>query len=252
MIDVEYKIPLLTIITVVYNSKDLIEATLRSVSVVKDDTIEYIIIDGESTDGTVEIISNYLSNIDLFLSEKDNGIYDAMNKGITLAKGKYVAFLNAGDKYVTNFSSLIRENLNYKYEVLSFGINFIYPNGKLIEVLPVPYTLNTFDPQFMYLPHPGLFVKKDLFVKYGLFDDNFKSSSDLEWINRIITSKDLNLLIIKKPITNFLAGGMSSSYTAFLETKEIAVKYGKSKIKSNWIFFKQVLLYALKKVYKAL
>jgi glycosyltransferase involved in cell wall biosynthesis len=242
--------PLLTIITVVYNSRNLIEDTLKSITLIKDNTIEYIVIDGGSTDGTVNIINNYLDTINVFVTEKDNGIYDAMNKGIALSHGKYISFLNAGDTYVSNFKSLIQEHFSFKYDAFSFGINYLYSDIGLIEQLPEQYTLNKFDPQFMYLPHPGLFAKRDLFVKFGLFNVYYKSSADLDWINRVITSKDLNFQIVKKPITNFLAGGMSSSYTAFSETKEIAIKYGKSKIKSNWIFFKQIILLSINKTFK--
>ncbi|NQU34182.1 MAG: glycosyltransferase [Bacteroidetes bacterium] len=91
---------LLTIITIVYNGVDILEKTIKSIKSQDRELYEYIIVDGGSTDGTLNIISKYIKDIDHFVSEPDNGIYDAMNKGVTLARGKSLLFMNAGDYFV--------------------------------------------------------------------------------------------------------------------------------------------------------
>ena len=94
--------PLVSIVTVVYNGENFLEETIKSVINQTYENIEYIIIDGGSTDGTVDIIKKYEDKINYWVSEKDAGIYDAMNKGIEAFKGDYINFLNAGDSYVNN------------------------------------------------------------------------------------------------------------------------------------------------------
>ncbi|EGQ9531550.1 glycosyltransferase, partial [Vibrio parahaemolyticus] len=102
----------ITVVTVVYNCEDYISSCIQSVITQPNiDEIEYIIIDGGSTDRTMEIINQYKESIDVIISESDEGIYDAMNKGLNLAKGEYICFLNADDIYVSNTLSYISEML---------------------------------------------------------------------------------------------------------------------------------------------
>lgn len=236
------KMPMLTIITVVYNSGDLILETLQSVRSKKNESLEYIIIDGGSTDETITHIIEFKSSIDHYISERDAGIYDAMNKGIKQASGDYICFLNAGDTLADDFITKVGQYLNGQYDILSYGIQIKAPSGKLSLYLPEEIDRNTFNPQHMYLPHPGLLVKKTIFENYGVFDVSFKSSADLEWVNRIITKTNINIKYLYTPIVVFLAGGVSTSYLAYKESKNIAIIYGKSALSANYIFSKQVLL----------
>ena len=114
---------LITIITVVYNSKNNIDLTLDSVRRIKNNNIEYVVIDGNSNDGTLDILNKNIDIIDTLISEEDKGIYDAMNKGIENSSGKYIAFLNAGDSYLADFNYSTSLLLNENYDVFSFGIN---------------------------------------------------------------------------------------------------------------------------------
>jgi glycosyltransferase involved in cell wall biosynthesis len=108
------KNPLITIITVVFNGEKFLEETICSVVNQTYDNIEYIIIDGGSTDGTLDIIRKYEKKIDYWISEKDKGIYDAMNKGIEIATGEWINFMNAGDRFLNPFIiANIRFNNNY-------------------------------------------------------------------------------------------------------------------------------------------
>ena len=250
MLESKIEQPLLSIITVVFNSELLIRETLQSVASIKNNQIEYILIDGASTDETNEIVKPYLDIIDIYISESDSGIYDAMNKGIKLSNGEFISFLNSGDIYLSDFPNLIEKNLTDHFDLFSFGIYEKNTNGDLFMKLPLECNSLNFNPQFMYLPHPGIIARKELFDKYGLFDVSFKSSSDLDWVNRVLINLDFKYKTIKIPIVVFLLGGISLSFISFAETRRIAIKYGKSIFKSNGIFIKQVILLLLNKLKK--
>lgn len=164
--------PLVSIITVVFNGKNTLEKTILSVINQNYQNIEYIIIDGGSTDGTLEIIHKYEKEIDYWISEKDNGIYDAMNKGILAANGKFVNFMNAGDYFFDN-NILQKLPLNPLSKII-FG-NIMYESGKVFE--------STFDYR-MYLKntlhHQSAFYALDLLKQLGLFDTNFKILADYD------------------------------------------------------------------------
>ena len=239
---------LITIITVVYNSKNNIDLTLDSVRRIKNNNIEYVVIDGNSNDGTLDILNKNIDIIDTLISEEDKGIYDAMNKGIENSSGKYIAFLNAGDPYLADFNDSTSLLLNENYDVFSFGINMFKENSDLIYISPTIINLSKFDPQHMYLPHPGLLVNREVFNKIGKFNINFKSAGDLDWVNRLILNYDNKIIIINKALVNFLAGGISFSINSFREARNISIYYRKSIFISNYIFLKQILYYVVKSI----
>lgn len=239
---------LITIITVVYNSKNNIHLTLDSVRRIKNNNIEYVVIDGNSNDGTLDILNKNIDIIDTLISEEDKGIYDAMNKGIENSSGKYIAFLNAGDSYLADFNDSTSLLLNENYDVFSFGINMFKENSDLIYISPTIINLSKFDPQHMYLPHPGLLVNREVFNKIGKFNINFKSAGDLDWVNRLILNYDYKIKIINKALVNFLAGGISFSINSFREARNISIYYRKSIFISNYIFLKQILYYVVKSI----
>jgi len=239
---------LITIITVVYNSKNNIDLTLDSVRRIKNNNIEYVVIDGNSNDGTLDILNKNIDIIDTLISEEDKGIYDAMNKGIENSSGKYIAFLNAGDSYLADFNDSTSLLLNENYDVFSFGINMFKENSVVIYISPTIINLSKFDPQHMYLPHPGLLVNREVFNKIGKFNINFKSAGDLDWVNRLILNYDYKIKIINKALVNFLAGGISFSINSFREARNISIYYRKSIFISNYIFLKQILYYVVKSI----
>lgn len=189
---VDLKQPFVSIITVVYNAEKTIEKTILSVTNQKPKLVEYIIIDGGSTDGTLEIIKKHKNGIDYWISEKDNGIYDAMNKGISIAKGRYINFINSGDlllKLPIIDTVLPSDILAYPV-MLSNSKIFLPYWGKGIK------THNT-------LPHQGCFYKKcdDLKfnVKYKVFADfalnqqYFKKNKEIKTFNSpVVAIHDIN------------------------------------------------------------
>lgn len=168
------KFPLVSIITVCYNSVETIEKTVNSVLHQTYPNIEYIIVDGGSTDGTVDVISRYSDKITYWISEPDKGIYDAMNKGLLKATGKWVNFLNSGDWYCSNnVISKISPFLNDESDIVYGDVYFVQTNYMFIcrceSIDNMKYR--------MINPHPATFVRREYHVSH-LFDISYKSSGD--------------------------------------------------------------------------
>lgn len=165
--------PLISIITAVYNGEKTLEKTIQSVINQTYENIEFIIIDGGSSDRTVDIIKKYEDKIDYWVSEKDRGISDAFNKGILASKGDYINFQGDSDIFVSN--SVIEEifkNIDSSEDMLVCGrVNVLSPQGKIIHTTASKKNFNKKELlKHMALPHQGLFTHRKLFEKYGLFD----------------------------------------------------------------------------------
>ena len=169
------KNPKITVVTICYNAVNTIEKTILSVINQTYNNIEYIVVDGASTDGTMDIIKKYDDRIAKWVSEPDNGIYDAMNKGIDMATGEWINFMNAGDIFFSCFSissafdivDTISADIIYGYQVHS------YKYGKYVRIR---LSLDRFR-YCMPIGHPSTFVKTSL-MKECKFDTNFKIAAD--------------------------------------------------------------------------
>lgn len=172
--------PLLTIVTVVLNKEDLIESTILSVLNQSYSNIEYIVIDGGSKDGTTEVINKYKENITHIISEKDGGIYHAMNKGINLAKGSWINFMNAGDKFTNN-------NVLSKLPFSTCSNNSIlYGNRSHIGKAIYPYKSRILKFGEIMACHQSMFFNMNpIFKKSVLYDTKFLIYADYELVNRL-------------------------------------------------------------------
>lgn len=180
------KQPIITIITVAYNVVNTIEKTILSVINQTYPDIEYIIIDGGSFDGTISIIEKYSSKISYWISEKDNGIYDAMNKGIEKANGKYIQFLNASDVlYKKNTIQHIIENLPNNDVDVIYG-NIIIERKNEFQYMK-PASLETFKNRFP-IYHPSTWVKSEIMKKMK-FDTTFSIAADFNFFRIIYFQK---------------------------------------------------------------
>lgn len=213
--------PLISIITVVYNGEKYLEKTIKSVINQMYENIEYIIIDGGSTDGTLDIIKKYENKIDYWVSEQDSGIYDAMNKGIELAKGEWINFMNAGDRFFDiNVLSEVSINLNAD---LVYGNHAIYlGDSNSCNIVDVKCYKDTRNIPFC---HQSLFAKTELLKKFH-FDLKYKIASDYDQYMKI---KHFNATIKHIPLTIslYLDGGLSaiSRKKLIYEYYEITKKY---------------------------
>lgn len=199
--------PLITVITVTYNCVSSIEGTMLSVLSQTYPDIEYIIIDGKSTDGTMDIVSKYKDRLATCISEPDKGIFDAMNKGIDHAKGRWIIFMNAGDKFVSEttiaeaFSHPIPENTGFV-----FG-NIQTLQGDL-NLTPFVYSKKRYTG--MGICHQSIFVRADL-AKQIKFDLNYKYAADYNMMRKI-HSMGYGFVDVKIPICLFDLSGLTSRH----------------------------------------
>lgn len=214
-----------TIITPAYNSASTIARTIESVINQTYKNIEYIIVDGGSTDDTLQIIDKYKksANIDFHvISEPDNGVYDAMNKGIERASGELIGIINSDDWYELNaVESIINEYKNNRYEIVYGAVR--YWNHDLITQA-VLYGHDNLDLQM--ISHPGCFVTKALYCDYGMYNLAYKSSADYEFMLRIYHSdRSVQFTPVYKIVANFSLGGISNSSLGYIETAKILKEY---------------------------
>jgi glycosyltransferase involved in cell wall biosynthesis len=214
----EPDLPLVSIITVVYNGAKHIEQTINSVLSRSYKNIEYIIIDGGSTDGTVDIIKQYESKIDYWQSERDNGIYFAMNKGISLAKGELIGILNADDYYLPDTIAKIIEADKLNHADIYYGdMQYISEGGELLSAAkPDISKMNEMPAIF----HPTCFVRKSVYDKAGMFDTQYKISSDYDFLLRCL-KQNFSFHYIPDVLTCFRLGGMSGSCASNIEGYKI-------------------------------
>ena len=217
-----------SIITVVYNSRFTISDTIESVLSQDYSEIEYIIVDGLSSDGTQEIIRSYGDRITHFVSEKDKGIYDAMNKGIKIASGDIIGILNSDDFYVNNdvISTVVKE-----FEANNFDSVFadlVYVKREKPEKIVRYYDSSYFNlKKFAYglMPaHLTFFVKRNIYERYGLFKIDYKIASDYELLTRFLSKYQISYSYIPKVIIKMRTGGLSTK-----------------SLKSNWILNKEIV-----------
>lgn len=234
--------PLISIITVVFNGEKHLRGTIESVIYQNYDNIEYIIIDGGSTDRTIEIIKEFEDKIDYWVSEKDDGLYDAMNKGIKLAKGKIIGIINSDDWYHENVFQKIIENYNESVNIYYGNLNF-FRNSALDLVAVAPDNLEKMNER-MIIFHPSTFITSYTYKKYGLYDKTFKISADYELLLRYHI-KNLNFKKIDAVISNFRDGGVSSNFS-FINLKENIRSRKNNNCKG--IIFKEFLIFIYVKV----
>lgn len=202
--------PKVTIITVVYNAETLIERTLRSVLDQSYNNIESLIIDGKSKDKTLQVIARFHDSRIRVVSEADKGIYDAMNKGIALARGEYIIFINAGDELFDNhtFQNILSS---------ADAADVYYGNTAVADIagnilgdrrLSPPENLNWRSLRYgMVVSHQSLLVRRELAVPYNL---NYKISADIDWTIRVLKQAK-TIVNTNSYISKFLEGGISSS-----------------------------------------
>jgi len=201
---------LLSVITINYNNKAGLEKTIASVVSQNTKELEFIIIDGGSTDGSVDVIKSNEKNISFWCSEKDNGIYHAQNKGIAKANGEYCLFLNSGDVFASDdVANTILPQL--KEADIVYGDLITNDEKGVKESLSSPDVLDV--PQFMVstLWHPTAFIKRALFSRCGTYNESFKITGDYEFFIRSILKNNASTKHISIPISIFDLGGISNS-----------------------------------------
>lgn len=231
----------LSIITVSYNSARTIRRTIDSVVNQKDDFVEYIVIDGNSTDGTQDIVQEYGSLIDVFISEPDRGISDAFNKGILIATGDVIGIINSDDEYIAGAFEYVHNNMDDSTDVY-YGNGIRRFEDMSAKRIIVPHDISQIRIG-MPLLHPSTFVTKKAYEEYGMFDEKYKSNMDRELFLRMYT-QGAKFRKIDKYLSVYNMGGMSDRnyYKSVLpESYEIDVKYGLSKPYASYVILKSAV-----------
>ena len=204
-----------SIITVAYNSSKTIKETINSVLAQTYNNIEYIIVDGKSTDGTVELVQSYGDKISRFVSEKDNGIYDAINKGVKMATGDVVGILNSDDILSHNriIQGVIDTFEQEQVDSVYGDLKYVSPtdNSKTVRYWKSgDYNRNKFIFGWMP-PHPTFYVKRKAYEQFGLFDTNLKSAADYELMLRFLYKHKISAAYINEVMVYMKTGGQSNA-----------------------------------------
>ncbi len=205
----------ISIITVTYNSAATVEQTIRSVVEQSYSDVEYIIIDGQSADGTLEIIEKYRRKIAHVVSEKDKGLYDALNKGIALATGDVIGLLHSDDFYINNrvlekyAAAFLKQNSDAVYSDLYY-VDRDNTSKIVRKWKSGAYRHSAFINGWMP-PHPTFFVKKACYQKFGAFNLGFKSAADYELMLRFIEKHRISLSYLPEYTVNMRTGGKSNA-----------------------------------------
>ena len=226
--------PLISVITVVLNGEKYLEEAILSIIKQTYNNIEFIIIDGGSTDRSLDIIQKYENNIDLWISEKDSGLYNAMNKGIALSSGDFVGFVGSDDYlYLNTLEKLAKAAQKETIDYTVGPVDIIRENGQPKEkilVLPNFLMQNRFIFD-MATHHLSFYVSRKIINKIENFDENFNIRSDYDMTISVI-SKSKKKFNFTDSVGSFREGGVSGSYSSYFENFSILRKHGISVFKS--------------------
>ena len=204
----------ISIITVSYNAESTIQETIESVLSQRGVELEYIIIDGGSTDKTVSIVETYKDRIRHFVSEEDKGIYDGMNKGVALATGDVIGILNADDVYADEeVLQAVTASFQNNIEAVYADLVYVAENdlNKITRTwVSRDYVEGAFKKGWMP-PHPTFFVKREIYEKYGDYSLELKSAADYEFMLRVIHKNKIKLAYLNKIIVKMRVGGESNA-----------------------------------------
>lgn len=205
-----------SIITICYNRKETIASSIESVLSQDYHNIEYIVIDGNSTDGTKEIIKSYDEKISTYISEPDKGMYDALNKGLKIATGEIIGLMHSDDEFYDN-EVISRIVAMFKKSPSSDGIygNGIYVTNDKNERIVRDRISGIYDHKKIesgWLPlHPTVYIKKEIIEKFGYYNLDFKIASDTEFLLRYLFKRKINLTYVNSYVVKMRIGGLSTS-----------------------------------------
>ena len=224
--DSKNSLPLVSIITIVSNNVKTIRNSIQSVAYQDYENIEHILIDNCSNDGTLEAIYENKEEISLIISEPDNGIYYALNKGIQLSNGKIIGFLNSDDvlKSKSTISTIVSELVSSDLDAVYGDLQYFA--GERPNVITRLWRAGEFSNinfhQGWMPPHPTFYTYKDVYLKYGDFDTSYKISSDYDMMLRLLYKNKVNAKYIPSVLVKMQRGGISNQNlkSMWLKTKE--------------------------------
>lgn len=237
----------ISLVIATYNAGATLEACLKSIVSQITPEIELLIIDGGSSDNTIEIIKKYKESISYFISEPDKGIYDAWNKGVTNAHGAWIMFLGADDKLLEgsfeSYSSFLKSHDTIGVDIICGKCRYVNSKGELLGIRGDPYNYSVMC-RYMTISHGSSLHNKKLFDEIGGFNLNYKICADYELLIR----KPLKSLFINRPMIEMKTGGMSFSIKGLKEAYRIRKEHHSvSHFVNILIYLRSCLVYFSKK-----
>lgn len=240
-----------SIITVCFNSLSSLEKSIQSIIYQDYKNIEYIIVDGSSTDGSIDLINKYRDYISKFISEPDNGLYYAMNKGLDLATGDVITFLNSDDFYINNniisdiANIFLKENINFLYADLL--ILSKHSNLRFSRYYSGFKSLNNLAKYGLMPPHPTFFISREVYNSIGFFNTKFTIAADFDLFVRISQYSDLRYFYLNFPIIIMANNGISNKGFAskLIIQKEIASSCVENNVNTYFFSFLIKIFYKL-------
>ena len=220
--------PLITVITVVLNGVSTINEAIESVLNQSYDNVEYIVVDGGSDDGTVDAVRRYEHAIDYWVSVKDGGVYDAMNKGIVLARGDYVGMLNSDDFFASSsvLGTIVARLMTSNVDAVFSRLDIVDP-ASLARVLR-KYRISSYSPFMLRIgvmpPHPTFYCKKSCYEKAGPYRTDYRIAADFEMLVRLLLKLHITWEFIDETTVRMRSGGLSSGG-----------------IKSSWVVNREII-----------
>lgn len=230
----------ISVITVCFNSEATLQKAIDSVASQSGVDIEHIVIDGGSRDATVDIIRRNAQRLSSWISEPDKGVYQAMNKGLQRARGDVIAFLNSDDVYS---DSQVLEQVTRTMEVQ--GLDAVYGDVAFFranapDTVVRVYDSGRFSPARIgwgWMPaHPALFVRREVYLRYGFFREEYRIAGDYEFVARIFKDGSLKSLHVQQVMVRMQSGGLSTAglRATYLLNREILRACRDNGIRSNW------------------
>lgn len=240
---------IISIVIATYNAEKTIKRCLDSIVSQKNDQIELVIVDGASTDGTIDIIRCYGEGIDIFISERDEGVYDAWNKALKLVTGKYIQFLGADDFYL---DGQLMKYMNYvlllshDVDIVSAQSHYVDVTEKLLMIRGEIYSWEKMKKN-MCLSHGSILHNVNLFKQNGVFDASYKICADYELLVR--KGELSNIAFYPSPVIQMKGGGLSFSYLCHWETFVIRKSHRTvGRLYNYYLLFRGCIGFTLKKI----
>ncbi len=246
---------LISIIIATYNAGATLDRCLKSIAYQKNSQCELLLIDGNSKDNTLEIINGYQESIDYFISEKDNGVYDAWNKGISIATGNWIMFIGADDilnpKALETYINFLENTFVDNIDFICARNAYINKSGRFLKMLGEPYSWHKYR-KYMCVAHVGSLHRSTLFTELGPYNLEFKICGDYELLMR--KKNKLSTYFIDTEIAKMQEGGLSLSLKAIYETFRIRKRHQSVNYISNYyLLFKGIIFsYLFKLKYRIL
>ena len=237
--------PLVSIITVVLNGERHIEDTIKSVLSQTYNNIEYIVVDGKSSDGTIDIVNKYSSSISHIISEKDDGLYYAMNKGIKIASGEIIGIINSDDYYGhETVSIIVKKYRQYGKKCIYHGSIAIL-NKQRIPKKNIKKNIKSLS--FMRsgctIAHPSVFVPKYIYDNYGNFNTKYRIASDYDFLLRLLKKYSIRHIYINRCLAYFNTGGISSNITEVINESHSARLNNNLNFVESYFYFSRSYIY---------